>query len=729
MTDGDAVVTVAPMSSSDESALRGLITQAMAYRVKYRKLDFQNLPIRIPIQIRNLGAHTKNRGGLYPAGVRCKNLCIEVLLAGFNQEEANHAGVCVEERSVEERSVGARAGGGQTFREFNVFHSRKSELLSSCFQEGYDDVTYGTLSHTHIMLVLRAWLTAAKWDIPPNEERGLVYCDAEGKLSLTAVADHENAKELVASCKDGLLMEVLSYKMDIEEPGAASIISQAHNKGQEAALATTELTAVAVLRGEIIRQRTTLEKAQEVAYQSVREKVREELDTYVDEPDFIDLFDFLVGVGAGQNSYIDGLLDFGSRFVDAKIRRLRLGAFAEAGKIDVRCPRVKIAVLKRAYRKKPTSGFCPSPESKWGKYEFGQLIYLEQLLQFFHVDCKEAILKKFDDKKQGVFLASVDVAAAEAFSQFPVMKASRDEMQLKIAPGLLEATLKYADQLVEHLPFHTAVADEMRWIDFGPLKAASISTQASSSANSKAATKEPVQARVVVFDEKTGQQTVSQKEFVGGEKAPTSKQAPIALPWRHWRESAMCKELGSDECDCAVALTVLNTLHSRYPTDEEEVDILFDGSKIYVVAAYTIKEAGHILLLPCVPKQSKLYKHAFATHPHRVMLTVHTRPSPARIDAAVTASIAEEAPTAVAADTSAAVTVETKTAIAEPKSKAGKKQWPSRRSIHRGPTSEKVAPRTSPLQLERPQSQPEMPQSREIQPLMEIPARRRSKEV
>ena len=216
------------------------------------------------------------------------------------------------------------------------------------------------------MLVLWAWLTAAKWDIPPNEERGLVYCDAEGKLSLAAVAEHENAKELAATCKDGLLMEVLSYKMDIEEPGAASIISQALNKGQDAAMSTTELTAVAVLRGEIVKQRITVDTAQEVAYESVKERVRKELDTYVDEPDFMDLFDFLVGVGAGVNSYIEGLLDFGSRFVDAKLRRLRLGAFAEAGKIDDRCPRVKIAVLKRAYRKKQPRDFAQAPRVSGG---------------------------------------------------------------------------------------------------------------------------------------------------------------------------------------------------------------------------------------------------------------------------------------------------------------------------------------------------------------------------
>ena len=38
--------------------------------------------------------------------------------------------------------------------------------------------------------------------------------------------------------------------MDAEEPTAASVISQALNKGNKLALRTTELTAVAVLKGD-----------------------------------------------------------------------------------------------------------------------------------------------------------------------------------------------------------------------------------------------------------------------------------------------------------------------------------------------------------------------------------------------------------------------------------------------------------------------------------------------
>ena len=77
------------------------------------------------------------------------------------------------------------------------------------------------LSHNHMMLVLKAFLTKALWQLPANEEKGLVYCDAHGKLSISAVADHPNMKQLAETIQEGIEVELLSYKMDIEEPSAA----------------------------------------------------------------------------------------------------------------------------------------------------------------------------------------------------------------------------------------------------------------------------------------------------------------------------------------------------------------------------------------------------------------------------------------------------------------------------------------------------------------------------
>ena len=194
----------------------GNIVQAMAWRGKYR-VD-KNGKRTIPILL--LGVHKQNRGGPYPAGLRCRSLCESSVTRGFNKEELNHAGVVVEERPLT-----AVAGANYvSMSEHNKYKSKSDELLATCFNEGAD-VRYGTLSHSHMLLVLRAWITKAKWDIPENKLLQLVFCDAEGRLSLSAVAAHPHATDLLASVDLGMDVEVLSHKMDIEEPSAAACIS------------------------------------------------------------------------------------------------------------------------------------------------------------------------------------------------------------------------------------------------------------------------------------------------------------------------------------------------------------------------------------------------------------------------------------------------------------------------------------------------------------------------
>ena len=46
----------------------------------------------------------------------------------------------------------------------------------------------------------------------------------------------------------------------------------------------------------------------------------------VDEPEFIELFDFVISLGANRNSFLQGLFEFAERFVDRKKRELRLSA-------------------------------------------------------------------------------------------------------------------------------------------------------------------------------------------------------------------------------------------------------------------------------------------------------------------------------------------------------------------------------------------------------------------
>ena len=121
---------------------------------------------------------------------------------------------------------------------------------------------------------------------------------------------------------------------------------------------------------------------QQVAFQTVREAARAQLGSFVDELDFVELFEFLIHCGVGNNTFVDDLLRFGSKFVDSKKRQLRLSAFAQANKMNDAAPRTKIAVIKRAYRKQPKDCVCPSPEPAWGDAPWDLLQLLTRLLRF-----------------------------------------------------------------------------------------------------------------------------------------------------------------------------------------------------------------------------------------------------------------------------------------------------------------------------------------------------------
>ena len=189
------------MTGLSKEVPQGNIVAAMAWRVKYRVSE--NCNKFVPILW--LGVHKQNRGSVYPAGLRCRALGESSVTRGYSKEEVNHAGVVVEERPL----AAVAEPGYESMSAYNTTHSKADELLVTCFDDG-SDVRYGTLSHSHMLLVLRAWLTKAKWDIPENTDLRLVFCDNLGQPSLSAVAAHGNAVELHAVLAEGVVVEVLN---------------------------------------------------------------------------------------------------------------------------------------------------------------------------------------------------------------------------------------------------------------------------------------------------------------------------------------------------------------------------------------------------------------------------------------------------------------------------------------------------------------------------------------
>ena len=101
-----------------------------------------------------------------------------------------------------------------------------------------------------------------------------------------------------AACKVALLSKCTVCMLRLELRCLPKIISRACNVADEMAMRTTELSAVAALQGEIIKQMGP-NLSERVAFASVREKVRRQLHTAADDPDLPDLYDFLICNGVG----------------------------------------------------------------------------------------------------------------------------------------------------------------------------------------------------------------------------------------------------------------------------------------------------------------------------------------------------------------------------------------------------------------------------------------------
>ena len=171
----------------------GTVRQAMAWRVKYRVVtEAGQIKRRLPLQL--LGVHPQNRGGVYPQGNVVKTLGIRLAGLGYNQEDADHQGVAVEQAP------------NAYYGEYSRRKCLGQPLLSSCF--GVEsNVAFGMLSHNHLLLLLLCWANSAKWELNEREKGVLGKAlNAEGRLDVeTAVAADNKFCRDQTNCLSGLV--------------------------------------------------------------------------------------------------------------------------------------------------------------------------------------------------------------------------------------------------------------------------------------------------------------------------------------------------------------------------------------------------------------------------------------------------------------------------------------------------------------------------------------------
>ena len=616
---------VRPQSRQGEYSWMSLC-QAAAWRVKYRDLKSTQ---KIKVRVENLGVHRNNRGGVFPGGIRCKELCVDVISNGFLKEEFSDKLVAVEEMPTHEARSLDRSRGevqtGSTGSQYNRETSSKDELLQTCFHEPYGNVQYNLLSHNHMALVILAFITKAKWDLEPIEQkkwkRTIKFCDEQGRLCLTAVAATVNGKELVEVIKEGVDCEVLSWKMELEEPGAAAVISAALNKCSDFAMRCTEWSALYTLRGGIIKASGAL--GQRVAFKSVLEATHLELDSAADDPDLGQLFDFLISLGVGKNTYFNDLADFQKIFVNSKQRQLRFAAFGVVNKLDAALPRTKIAIIKRAYRKKlpdPKNCWCSNPESAWTAVAAPILRSTEELLLYLHED--DAIRKNIDPENANMdsaprtlFYGSVDIAVADAVMYTQVQhknKATQDQVRKAMQKAVSVYMLGINFNKDSPPP---AAPEWSDWINANDLLDLTAVAAGTTPAAPTAPGSTQAKVEVLQFEQKTGRQLNEQVDF---DQAKTVKASPIEIPWKSWHEQN--QTMATRDADKAAVVTMLENIHRRWDVSAVDVKIMSLDGKTSVVAGAHM-QARTVMLPPCIPKQCKVYD-SHNEHPMAVPVSV-----------------------------------------------------------------------------------------------------------
>ena len=134
----------------------GLVRQAMAFRVKYRTSQSKKR-----ISLTRLAVHPQNRGGMYPQPDTVRNLGVQIMATGFNGSEADHEGVSVEDIPFRERSSSTSIV--ESYADYNI-RQCDHQFLVKCFS-ALNDIMYGTLSHSHLLLVLLSLANGARWKV------------------------------------------------------------------------------------------------------------------------------------------------------------------------------------------------------------------------------------------------------------------------------------------------------------------------------------------------------------------------------------------------------------------------------------------------------------------------------------------------------------------------------------------------------------------------------------
>ena len=546
-----------------------MVRRAAALRAKYRR---DGGPICLPVE--QVGFHPCNRNGQPPNGTRVVELCTEILAVGFDAEEANVGGLVVE-----------AAPGSDRLHKFNADACENDSLLAPVVA-GW--ISFGSLSHSHLHQILRN----IKGKVLCNVGRA---CDADGRLDLGKLQGVDAA--FAQAVTQGLRWEILSHAIEIEEPDGCAVIQAACNSKNSLFLMRHEMQALSEL--------STMTTASAVAehalgWEAARQKLAQTLPGFATDAAFVDLFRFVVDLGANKAPFLADLQAFHAKFVDPKTRRARLSAFTALNLLPIGMPHMKVAGLKWLYTCMPRDGTFfleglsaamtrkastdASQKALWAE--------AEAILRFFHVTCLGGghghrgcgVGQVLGAEMRVKFLGNLD---KEIFHDTAV---ARDDPEVSRIAQLRTTGQRYFARLGGLAPKASLPNWPFPWTTVVRQPAPAVA---------KASTP-TLQPRILRFVD--GRPVTGQDEYV-----PENPVEDLA-----WREFMSTKEVCTLLRDHAVQATVMMALYSLhaglgfgpYPLQVQRGG---DEKRIRVVAAVAVPKGG-IKLVPLVNHPLRMAK-------------------------------------------------------------------------------------------------------------------------
>ena len=358
--------------------------QALRFRAKYR-YGQTDKPYMMKLHPMLLVPHPENLSGEPVKSLRTRELSGTIANDGADAEEANLSAVAVMDYDALpqlEASPRKRTCRRSFQEQFEKQVERDVDMAIS--SQGFPRASFGSLSHSHFNCASRNAMCGKKGcECPPATSfctcANKAITDRGGGYDMQKIKGHDRVwHDLI---EGGLTWEILDRRMDLEEPGAAKIISVALNRRTSVAMRTSELELWSALRSLCKPDPVT----GVLAFEPVRKNLIDLFGVAVDQCGLSSAFQLIMDLGGGDSAYLEHLQEFTDLFVNPKKRRLKWEAYDAVAGIPIEFPSFKVATIMYVYRQPPQKGWCPLPPPLAYRFVPGGPLALCRLLEDMEV--------------------------------------------------------------------------------------------------------------------------------------------------------------------------------------------------------------------------------------------------------------------------------------------------------------------------------------------------------